>query len=151
MEKAVRKAGWNQAVSFQPEIIHIFGEQIDPAKMCYAFLKSKKFYHQEIGVMNPNPVVFDPAYVFPRDMYLFACNVDNSMLPTFQAVREAMQNGEDAPTVCIGSHRQETDRTIQLSFMPDVGCWIQALTKMSRKEIRQIIDDLSKEYKEIKE
>ena len=60
-------------MSFIPLDIPGTNEQL---KLCHEFAGSSEFYHQELSVLNPTPMHYDPAYIFPRDLFLFSYHKD---------------------------------------------------------------------------
>lgn len=87
--------------------------------LCHAFVRSSQYYHQELTVLNPAPTQYDPAYIFPRDMYLyyFHHDQDADLLSHNELVAIVMTH--KAPIHCVGSHRPDTDRTLQLIWVPE--------------------------------
>ena len=134
-------------MSFIPIDLH--GEETQ-IKLCYAFVQSANYLYQELSVLNPDPRQFDAEHLFPRDLYLYTyhseCNQD--LLPIDELVEMAKQ--KQAPIRCIGSHRPDMDRSIQLIWMPAVGgaesqLIVQILSSnMSSSEKMDIIEGLQK-------
>ena len=93
-------------------------EESNRVKMCYAFLASPHFFHQEITIINPNPRHFDNRYILPRDIYLLAYHVESGeKMPQLQDVIDMAHKAQTA-CICIGSHKPDIDRTIQLFCLP---------------------------------
>ncbi len=93
----------------------------DQIKLCYAFTRSSNYHYQELSVLNPSPTQYDPAYIFPRDLHLYFYHRDQSsdLLPLGDLVDLVVT--QHAPIHCVGSHRPDMDRTIQLIWMPPDG------------------------------
>ncbi len=119
----------------------------DQINLCYAFVESTCYYHQEISILNPAPTQYDPAYIFPRDMYLYYFHRDQSVdpLPLNELVDMVMK--QHAPIHCVGSHRPDMDRTIQLIWMPPDGTAesqliVQFIADIPSNEKISIIEEL---------
>lgn len=96
-------------------------ELTEPAKrikMVYAFMRSDHLFHQELGIINPQPTQFTPGYVFPKDLYKYTYHVESGeeMLPLEKLQTIAVE--ADSPIYCIGSHLEKVDRTLQLISLP---------------------------------
>ena len=122
-------------------------------KLCYAFVQSNHYYHQELSVINPFPTQFDPAHVFPRDLVLlfYHRDYDYNFIPLNDLISQAEK--KKAPIRCIGSHRADTDRTIQLTWLPadastDSQLIMEFIADTSTKEKQRIINDLLRTYRE---
>ena len=116
-------------------------------KLCYGFIQSNHYYHQELSVLNPFPTQYDPAYIFPRDMFLLTHHrdYDRGLIPLSDLI--SMGEHNKAPIHCIGSHRSGTERTIQLIWVPadgptDSQLLLQFIVDMPAKEKYRIVDDL---------
>lgn len=116
-------------------------------KLCYEFVKSSDFYHQEISVFNPYPSQFDPQYIFPLDMFLLTFHKDYDQTPPSLDDLTKMVEINHAPIQCIGSHRSDVDRSIQLLWMPAEGgrdpqLILQFISDVTAMEKQRIVDDL---------
>ena len=115
-------------------------------KLCYDFANSDHYYHQELSVFNPSPKRFDPAYVFPRDMLLLTHHkdYDQALMPLSDLI--SMGVSKKAPIHCVGSHKSDLDRTIQLIWIPanshDSQLILQFIADVPAKEKQKIVDDL---------
>ena len=116
-------------------------------KLCYAFPRSSHYYYQELSVLNPAPTQYDPAYIFPRDMFLYFYHRDQSsdLLPLDDLVDLVVT--QHAPIHCVGSHRLDMDRTIQLIWMPPDGTAesqliVQFIADIPANEKISIIEEL---------
>ena len=68
-------------------------------RMCYAFLSSPSFYHQELAIYNLHPKEFDPEYIFPHDVYSFThLREKGKRIPTLNQVL-AKARRENAPAL----------------------------------------------------
>lgn len=115
--------------------------------LCHAFVRSSRYYHQELSVINPAPTQYDPAYIFPRDMYLYTYNSerDHDLLSIDGLV--AIAEKKRAPIQCIGSHRLDVDRSMQLIWMPAEGgqdsqLVLQFIADVPAMEKQKIIEGL---------
>ena len=139
-------------MSFIPLDIPDAREQI---RLCYNFARSAHFYHQELSVLNPIPSQFDPDYIFPRDMFLFSYHKDDQSLIPFEELVKMVEKN-NAPMQCIGAHRPDLDRTMQLIWMPAEGgsesqLIVQILSNMSSGEKMDIIERLLKTFQDAAE
>lgn len=137
-------------------------EERNRVKMCYAFLKSSRFYHQEICIFNPKPKHYDPRYVFPRDCFLISYSAEsNDTPPSLEKVADTLHEAKTLCS-CIGSHRPDMDRTVQLLCFPEALdgdkmirgrklLIIQYLQEMSDNEKDAIIDKLIDAYHDLEE
>ena len=134
-------------------------ELAEPAnriKMAYAFMQSDHLFHQELGIINPQPTLFTPGYVFPRDFYTYTYHVENGeeMLPLEKI--QTIATEADSPIYCIGSHLKEQDRTLQLIVLPQSMATSELLPKelivvrflvtMTDDEKERIMEDLENAY-----
>lgn len=136
-------------------------DEINRVRMAYAFLTSPNFFHQEIAIINPNPQQYDREYLFPRDLYLLSYHVEsNEEMPSLRDVVDVLHHAQTA-CICIGSHKPELDRTIQIlclskSMNPEdaipgrVLLTIQFLVKISKSEKGEIINKLLDAYRLLK-
>ena len=122
-------------------------------RLCYDFVRSHNYYHQELAVMNPYPTQFDPQYIFPLDMYLLTFHKDHDQTPPSLDALTKMVEKNHAPIQCIGSHRSDVDRSIQLLWMPAEGgrdpqLILQFIAEVPAMEKQRIVDDLLQMCKE---
>ena len=137
-------------------------ELADPenrVKMCYAFLKSQQFFHQELSILNPKPTQINPGYVFPTDLYSYAYHNDSDeeLLPLAKLQEIAAE--AETPITCIGSHREGEERTIQLIALPQSMATpdllqrelilVRFLVPVSEEEKKNIMGDLTDAYFEL--
>ncbi len=125
-------------------------------KMCYAFAKSPHFYNQELVIMNPLPSHYVPGFVAPRDamLYNYEAAVEEAIL-SLEEFQELACNAS-APIVCIGAHKPELDRSVQLFALPQDEIAhglepadlliVRFLIPMSQAEESQILKNLKKAY-----
>lgn len=87
-------------------------------KMCYAFMRSENLFHQELSIYNPKPTQFLPDYVFPKDLFIYThYNESKKALLPLEELRMIAANAA-TPIMCIGSHIEGVDRTMQLIALP---------------------------------
>lgn len=125
-------------------------------KMCYAFMVAKQLFHQELAILNPEPSQFMPGNVFPRDLYRYTHHNDSgeSMLSLKELQKIAAET--NAPITCIGSHREEEDRTIQLIVLPQAMAIpdlepmelvvVRFLIPVTAAEKQKVMEELKREY-----
>ena len=128
-------------------------------KMCYSFVQSPLFYHQEITVINPQPFLLIPNMVAPADLYLYhyVAGAGEALRPE-EEIR-ALARSAAAPIICIGSHTPDLDRSIQLLSLPpnEIVPGLEAsdllivhiLNSMSEMEELDVLDNLRKAYYEL--
>lgn len=152
---------FDEQLSAEMELFDLedLAEPKNRVKMCYAFLQSERFFYQELSILNPNPTQFKPGYVFPADLYLYILQNDGEkeLLPLDELLEIA--EAAEVPIVCIGSHREEEDRTIQLislpqsmatsDLLPQELILVRFLVPVSEEEKRSIMDELTEKYFEI--
>lgn len=78
-------------------------------KMCYAFLTSQMFFHQEIGIYKLNDS-------YTTILFEYHTDYDHN-LPVLEDLIE-MVISENAYVVCTGSYSKIWDRTMQLIALP---------------------------------
>ena len=111
-------------------------------KMCYCFIKSKRFSYQELAVVNPDAHRFDGVHVMPADLFAY----------TYEswAGKEIKALGELELI-----HDPHADRTIQLICLsqdqseilkPADLMIVQFLVPLSQEEKLNIINTLKEEY-----
>ena len=151
---------FDEQLSAEMELFDLeeLAEPKNRVKMCYAFLQSEQFFYQELSILNPNPTQFKPGYIFPTDLYLYTYPNDREeeLLP-LEKLLELTEVAE-VPIVCIGSHREEEDRTIQLISLPQSMATddlrpqelilVRFLVPVSEEEKKSIMDDLKENYYE---
>ena len=125
-------------------------------KMCYAFMRSNKLFHQELAIFNPNPTQFLPNHVFPADLYIFSHHNESgdALLPLEKLQKIAADAA--TPVNCIGSHIEGEDRTLQLIALPQSMATSELLPKelivvrflspVSDDEKERVMEELENAY-----
>ena len=144
---------------FKPQFAKIDMKEMEDEKnrikMCYCFIKSKRFSYQELAVVNPDAHRFDGVHVMPAD--LFAYTYESWAGKEIKALGELelMVSSLKTDIYCIGSHDPHADRTIQLICLsqdqseilkPADLMIVQFLVPLSQEEKLNIINTLKEEY-----
>ena len=148
----------------KPELSYLESDAVETEygriRLCWAFMNFQAFYHQEIAVLNPDPVEYDPDYLLPRDQYVLTHHVDlDGPAPQLEELLQLVQQYK-TPMICIGSHTPQSDRTLQLICLPPdympagqlparMHLIVQYLIPLTESEREEIVNTLLQAYSQV--
>ena len=146
-----------------PRVLTLQMEELQQAenrvKMCYAFMKSPYFYHQELAILNPQSSQLIPNIVRPANLYLYHyISGAGEALRSEEEIRSLVCTAA-TPIVCTGSHIPDLDRSIQLLSLPPGELVpgleeadlliVLILDSMSKEDGNEVLEYLRKAYYEL--